>query len=129
MPLAHLPTLVLALVLAQLVHELGHAIAAALEDVSPSKLAFNLHLILPSAAVVLPSSVDFLPARARARLATSGPWHNLLLWGALIVAGVVCTPVLWADVAYEGRAVESVATVSTPVAKELTDRALHSKRT
>ncbi len=31
------------------------------DDVSPSRLSFNLHFLLPSMTVALPSSIDFLP--------------------------------------------------------------------
>jgi S2P endopeptidase len=107
-----LPTLVLALVLAQLVHEAGHALAAALDDVAPSKLQFSIHAIIPSASVVFPSSVDYLPTRARARIATSGPWHNLILWGCLLGLGWL-SPLLWADYSAHGRVVTSIAPVSS----------------
>ncbi|GMK56009.1 hypothetical protein CspeluHIS016_0210650 [Cutaneotrichosporon spelunceum] len=110
-PLSHLPTLVLALVLAQLVHEAGHALSAALDDVTPSKLQFSIHAVVPSASIVFPSSVDYLPTRARARIATSGPWHNLLLWGCLLAVGVF-SPLLWADYGSQGRVVTSIAATS-----------------
>lgn len=100
--------------LAQLVHEAGHALAAALDDISPSKLQFSLHAIIPSASVVFPSSVDFLPVRARARIATSGPWHNLILWGALLALGSL-SGLLWADYSSVGRVVTSIAPVRPPV--------------
>lgn len=103
----------LALVLAQLVHEAGHALAAALDDISPSKLQFSVHAVVPSASVVFPSSVDFLPVRARARIATSGPWHNFLLWGALLALGSF-SGLLWADYSDLGRVVTSIAPVSLP---------------
>ncbi|BEI85852.1 hypothetical protein CcaverHIS002_0601390 [Cutaneotrichosporon cavernicola] len=110
-PLSHLPTLVLALVLAQLIHEAGHALAAALDDVNPSKLQFAIHAVVPSASVVFPSSVDYLPTRARARIATSGPWHNLILWGCLLGLGWL-SPFLWADYSSYGRVVTSIAPTS-----------------
>ncbi|KLT40459.1 hypothetical protein CC85DRAFT_287432 [Cutaneotrichosporon oleaginosum] len=110
-PLVHLPTLVLALVLAQLIHEAGHALAAALDDVAPSKLQFSIHAVVPSASVVFPSSVDYLPTRARARIATSGPWHNLILWGCLLGLGWL-SPLLWADYSAQGRVVTSISPTS-----------------
>ena len=75
-PLSDFPTLLLALVINQLVHELGHAISAALcvhpsandqpltkrDDIHPSKLSFSLHAFLPSASVSFPSSTDYMPA-------------------------------------------------------------------
>lgn len=94
--------------LCQLVHELGHAVAAALDDVTPSKLAFSLHLVIPSASVIFPSSIDYLPGRTRARIATSGPWHNLLLWVTLWALGGVGSSVFYQDRAAEGRIVSGL---------------------
>lgn len=113
-PLSHLPTLALALLLCQLVHEAGHAIAAALEEVSPSKLLFSVHLVLPSASVAFPSSIDSLPPRAKARIATSGPFFNLLLWCGLFVLGGFSS-LLWTDATNQGRIVTAVAPVSDPI--------------
>ncbi|KAL1412161.1 hypothetical protein Q8F55_003168 [Vanrija albida] len=108
-PLSHLPTLVLALVVAELIHEAGHALAAALDDVSPAKFALNLHLVLPSASVIFPANaVDYLPFKAHARLATAGPWHNLVLWLALFALGGL-SPLAWGNSLAEGRAVVAVA--------------------
>lgn len=91
-------------------HELGHSLAAALDDVSPSKLAFSVHAILPSASVVFPSNVDFLPVRSRSRIATSGPWHNLLLWLVLLPM-TLFSGLIWADFAAQGRVVMEVSSV------------------
>lgn len=107
-PLWHLPTLLLALIIAQLVHEIGHALSAALDDVSPVKFAVSLHmLVLPSAAVSFPAAVDYLPTRARARVATAGAWHNLLMWAGLLALGAVGT--LWSPPAVPGLTVDLVA--------------------
>lgn len=104
-PLSHLPTLILAFLLAQLVHELGHALAGALEDIAPSKLAFSLHAVLPSASIVFPSNVEFYPVRARARIATSGPWHNLLMWLTLISLVPFGHGIFYTNRAHDGRIV------------------------
>lgn len=113
----------LAFLLSQLLHELGHAVAGALEDLAPSKLAFSVHLILPSASVVFPSNVEYLPMRARARIATSGPWHNLLLWVALIAITPFGRGVFYTSRASEGRIVTEVLPVSYPIRPALTRRA------
>jgi S2P endopeptidase len=117
-PLSHLPTLVLAFLLAQLLHELGHALAGALEDISPSKLAFSIHLVLPSASVVFPANVDFLPVRARARIATSGPWHNLLLWVALLAVSPFGRGIFYTGRTSEGRIVTDVMSVGVCLAND-----------
>ncbi|WWC73119.1 uncharacterized protein I206_107085 [Kwoniella pini CBS 10737] len=80
MPWSHLPTLILALILNQLIHEFGHAISAALDDIQPSRFSVNLHVMLPSMMVSFPSSIDTLDPNTKMRLATSGPFHNLLTW-------------------------------------------------
>ncbi|OWZ53232.1 hypothetical protein C349_04106 [Cryptococcus neoformans var. grubii Br795] len=78
-PWSHTPSLILALVVNQLIHELGHALSASLDDIQPSKLSFNLHYFLPSMTVEFPS-VQSLTANGKMRIASSGPAHNLIIW-------------------------------------------------
>lgn len=76
-PFSHLPTLLLAFVVNQLIHELGHALGGALyvasshhkhavvrltnrDEIQMTRFSFNLHGILPSATVSFPSTLDSL---------------------------------------------------------------------
>ncbi|ORX39122.1 hypothetical protein BD324DRAFT_618578, partial [Kockovaella imperatae] len=113
MPFSHLPTLVLVLVTSQLFHELGHALSAYLDGVSPAKLSLNLHYGMPSMMVSFSSSVDRIPTSARIRLASSGPWHNLAIYLLLGIASLTgFWKPLWADVGEKGLVVDSVEPMS-----------------
>ncbi|WVW79316.1 hypothetical protein I302_101284 [Kwoniella bestiolae CBS 10118] len=109
MPWTHLPTLVLALVTNQLIHEFGHAISAALDDIQPSRFSFSLYAGIPSMMVSFSSAIDNLDPNAKMRLATSGPFHNLLTWFFiwLISFGGVGR-LFWYDRGGEGRVVRDV---------------------
>ncbi|WVF65566.1 hypothetical protein IAT40_000295 [Kwoniella sp. CBS 6097] len=109
MPWSHLPTLVLALILNQLIHEAGHAISAALDDIQPARFSINLNTGLPSMMVSFPSTVDDLDPNAKMRLATSGPYHNLLTWAVLwLLAASGLGSVFWSDRSVDGRVVQEV---------------------
>ncbi|RXK37883.1 hypothetical protein M231_04882 [Tremella mesenterica] len=108
-PISHLPTMLLGLVINQLIHELGHALSASLDDVQPSRFSLSLHLFLPSASVSFPSSVDFLSPKAKMRLAAAGAGHNLVCWiilWSITVSGM--GSMFWYDRSAEGRVVQNV---------------------
>ncbi|WWD21154.1 hypothetical protein CI109_105637 [Kwoniella shandongensis] len=108
-PLSHLPTLVLAFVVNQLIHEFGHAISASLDDIQPSRLSFNLHLVIPSMMISFPSTVDQLDPNAKMRLASSGPVHNLMTWFTLwLLTTAGAGGWFWYDRGGEGKVVEDV---------------------
>ncbi|WWC91228.1 uncharacterized protein L201_006170 [Kwoniella dendrophila CBS 6074] len=109
MPWTHLPTLILALVVNQLIHEFGHAISAALDDVQPCRFSISLHAVLPSMMVSFPSSIDTLDPNAKMRLATSGPFHNLITWFVVwLITFSGVGNLLWYDRSKEGRVVQDV---------------------
>ncbi|KZT06600.1 uncharacterized protein LAESUDRAFT_812593 [Laetiporus sulphureus 93-53] len=99
-PFSHAPLLLLALLFAQLVHEAGHALAAALEPVPLLSAGLSLTLVFPSAFVLLapfsspspPSGTSLSsehmtpPPTARLRLTAAGAFHNLVLWLVLLPA-------------------------------------------
>lgn len=86
-PLAHLPLIVGAVFATQAVHELGHALAGALELLPLAACGASLIACVPAAFVSFPdTAVRGLPPRARARVIAAGPFHNLVLWGALLLA-------------------------------------------
>ncbi|WWC97947.1 hypothetical protein V866_004836 [Kwoniella sp. B9012] len=109
MPWTHLPSLALALIVNQLIHEFGHAISAALDDIQPSRFSFSLYTGIPSMMVSFPSDIDTLDPNAKMRLATSGPFHNLLTWffiWLLTFGGV--GKLFWYDRSNEGMVVKDV---------------------
>ncbi|WVQ81232.1 hypothetical protein IAT38_003354 [Cryptococcus sp. DSM 104549] len=108
-PLSHFPALAFALIANQLMHELGHALSAALDDVQPSKMSLNLYYFIPSMTIEFPPSVDRLDPNSKMRLASSGPFHNLLTWFVLwLLATSRLGGVFWSDKALEGRVVQEV---------------------
>ncbi|KAI0368501.1 hypothetical protein BV20DRAFT_1022387 [Pilatotrama ljubarskyi] len=114
-PLHHLPLLLVALLTTQVIHECGHAVAAALDSIPLTSAGLGLTLILPSAFVAFPTEeTESLPPRSRARLISAGAFHNLLFWLALGAAAWLPTselawPLLgYRDVSQYGRAVLAV---------------------
>ncbi|GAA6009641.1 hypothetical protein JCM10207_004136 [Rhodosporidiobolus poonsookiae] len=80
--LSSLPLVVLALTTSQSFHELGHALAAASEDIPLFSTGLHLYLlVLPTFYVALPSSSSggADAALTDLRIAAAGVWHNLLL--------------------------------------------------
>lgn len=74
-------------------------------------------LIIPSAFVTFPAAaLDILPARARARIISAGPFHNIVFWGALMLVqrlgvGDIFWSVGYKDVSDVGRVVVGVDAV------------------
>ncbi|CCM06296.1 uncharacterized protein FIBRA_08547 [Fibroporia radiculosa] len=114
-PLAHVPVLLLALLTAQVVHEAGHALVAAIDSVPLLSTGFSLTLVFPSAFVGLSApATAALPPPARMRLASAGAFHNLVLCAVLAAAAALRTghalwPLLgYTDVSTWGRVVVGV---------------------
>lgn len=74
-------------------------------------------LIVPSAFVTFPTAaLEMLHPRARARIISAGPFHNLVFWGILmLVQGLGAGDVFWSvgykDVSDMGRVVVGVDVV------------------
>ncbi|KAH9830175.1 uncharacterized protein C8Q71DRAFT_843079 [Rhodofomes roseus] len=86
-PLSHIPLLVFALISSQIIHEVGHFITAALENVPVLSVGLSLSIVIPSAFVALSrGAVRELPVPARLRVASSGAFHNIVLY--LIFSGI-----------------------------------------
>ncbi|KAI9068996.1 hypothetical protein FKP32DRAFT_1671751 [Trametes sanguinea] len=114
-PLHHLPLLLVALLTTQVIHECGHAVAAALDSIPLTSAGLGLTVILPSAFVAFPAEeTESLPPRSRIRLISAGAFHNLAFWLVLGLAAwlrtsVIVWPMLgYRDVSQYGRAVVDV---------------------
>ncbi|KAG8900882.1 hypothetical protein FRB99_005691 [Tulasnella sp. 403] len=98
-PFFHVPVLFFALLFSQIVHEIGHAIAAAADAIPILAAGVSVVLAIPTAYVAFPSTFDTQSStssnRAKLRIASAGAWHNLLLW--LVIACVTYSRILDGD--------------------------------
>jgi len=97
MPLAATPYIVLALVVATVVHEGGHAVACRAADVRVEEWGLALLFgVLPLAGYVLPGDeLDTASTRAQLRVYSIGVFHNLLVAAvavAVLLAPLTATP-------------------------------------
>ncbi|KAF9219284.1 hypothetical protein BS17DRAFT_717951 [Gyrodon lividus] len=108
-PFSHLPLILLALGISQIVHEAGHAITAALHRIPMLSSGVSITFILPSAFVILPSArLENLLPRHRMRVVAGGCFHNFaFLWLLHLAAwsgiGSVLASLLFHDVSALGR--------------------------
>ncbi|KAG6918082.1 hypothetical protein DXG01_016534 [Tephrocybe rancida] len=118
-PLSHLPVILAAVFLAQIVHELGHAIAAAIEALPILSAGASFTLVVPSAFVTFSNAaLDSLTPRARARVVAAGPFHNIILWCLLALIGYTrLGDIFWfvgyRDISAHGKVVVDVDAVSS----------------
>ncbi|KAI0260777.1 hypothetical protein BC834DRAFT_509596 [Gloeopeniophorella convolvens] len=120
LPLSHLPLLIGALLFSQAIHEGGHALCAALDDISLSSLGASFSLIIPAAFVAFPThALAASTPRTRARIAASGPLLSLLL-GIILVLPLERPFLLlgYSDVSEDGLLVTSVA-IKSPLSLHL----------
>lgn len=97
MPLAAAPYVVVALLTATLVHEVGHAVACRREGVEIEEWGVALLFgVLPLAAYVLPSvDLDTASSRAKVRIFSAGVCNNLVVTVAalaLLVSPLTASP-------------------------------------
>ncbi|KAK7052386.1 histone acetyltransferase [Favolaschia claudopus] len=110
-PLNHLPVIFLAVFVSQIVHELGHAVSAALDAVPILSAGASFTVVIPAAFVSFSSSaLEALRPFARSRIIAAGPFHNLVFWGLLTLVefsgtGEVLTRTLYRDVSDIGRVI------------------------
>ncbi|KAH9960666.1 hypothetical protein BC827DRAFT_1376640 [Russula dissimulans] len=120
LPLSHLPLLISALFVSQTIHEAGHALAAALDNVPLQSLGASLTVLLPAAFVAFPAHALAASApRVRARIAAAGPLLSSLL--CLILLLPLPGPLYhlgYSDISTDGSLVASV-TPDSPLASHL----------
>ncbi|KAJ7040818.1 hypothetical protein C8F04DRAFT_1253726 [Mycena alexandri] len=113
-PLNHLPVILLAVFLSQIVHEYGHAVSAALDAVPIMSAGASFTVVVPAAFVTFPSTaLEALKPFARSRIIAAGPFHNLVLWGLLFLVGRAgiggfLSRTMYRDVADVGRVVVAI---------------------
>lgn len=80
LPINELSYYVFTLIFCSIVHELGHALAAAREDINVINVGINLYFILPIAYVNLPSDkLGALRPWRTLKILCAGIWHNIVL--------------------------------------------------
>ena len=90
-PLSDIPFILVSLFCSQIIHELGHAVAAAVYGLAIQAAGLSVTVCLPTAFVVFSSHT--LPPLTNARIAAAGPFHNLLCW---LLAASLLRAVEWA---------------------------------
>ncbi|KAJ8927829.1 hypothetical protein NQ314_019712 [Rhamnusium bicolor] len=80
LPASELGYYSLTLILCSVVHELGHALAAVLEDVNIIDIGANILFVLPAAYVNLSTDkFSSLTRKGTLKILCAGIWHNLIL--------------------------------------------------
>ncbi|CAG9769560.1 unnamed protein product [Ceutorhynchus assimilis] len=80
LPVSELGYYSIALLICSIVHELGHALAAVIEDVGTLELGCNVYFILPVAFVSLPTDKLYaINHKKRLGIVSAGVWHNIVL--------------------------------------------------
>ncbi|KAF7303743.1 Histone acetyltransferase [Mycena indigotica] len=84
-PLSHLPAILSAVFISQVIHEVGHAISAALDAVPIVSAGASFTIAIPAAFVSFPATtLQALQPYSRARIIAAGPFHNLVFWTVLL---------------------------------------------
>ncbi|KAF7635512.1 Peptidase_M50 domain-containing protein, partial [Meloidogyne graminicola] len=80
LPLSHMPIFVAVLIIASILHEAGHAIAAVNANVRVTGLGFFVFAIYPGAFTeVEPNELDRCSYAQKLRIYGAGVWHNIIL--------------------------------------------------
>ncbi|KAJ7853498.1 hypothetical protein B0H14DRAFT_782643 [Mycena olivaceomarginata] len=113
-PLNHLPVILLAVFFSQIVHELGHALSAALDAIPIMSAGASFTVVIPAAFVSFPSTaLEALRPFARSRIIAAGPFHNFVFWTLLVLVdragmGDFLTRTVYRDVSHIGRVVVGI---------------------
>ena len=95
LPMRHAVALVPIGLASQMLHEAGHAVAAALHHVEP--LSMGLYVFFPAIPVAYVQLPDQLRGvRARLRVVSAGVWHNAILLACFMLASFVASGI-WSD--------------------------------
>lgn len=95
LPLDEIGYYITALAVCSVVHELGHAFAAVLEDVPITGFGFYIMLAFPIAYTELPfDQINGLQAWRKLRVLCAGIWHNVVL-AAISFAALSLLPMLF----------------------------------
>ncbi|KAJ7198766.1 hypothetical protein GGX14DRAFT_699937 [Mycena pura] len=110
-PLSDLPVILIAVFLSQTVHELGHAISAALNAVPIVSAGASFTVVVPAAFVTFPTTaMEALRPWPRSQIIAAGPFHNLVFWALLLLVdhlgtGDLLMRLLYRDISDLGRVV------------------------
>ncbi|KAG7166652.1 membrane-bound transcription factor site-2 protease-like isoform X2 [Homarus americanus] len=103
LPVKELPYYFFTLLIASVIHEAGHAIAAVKEDVHVNGFGFLLMFVLPGAYVDVPTEeIRTLTPFRQLKILCAGVWHNIVL--VLLALGIgLSTPFILQPLYVHGR--------------------------
>jgi S2P endopeptidase len=79
-PVSDIPSLLFALIISAVVHEFGHAFAAAAENVKTEQVGFLMFFLFPSAYVAINTfDLERKGLKSKLRIYFAGVWHNMVL--------------------------------------------------
>eukprot|EP00659_Diplonema_papillatum_P014601 gene14601-22328_t len=117
LPLNQLPHLLLAMLVALVYHELGHALAAAACHLHIEACGVSFFAIFPTAFVRIEHHVHRISPYRQLRVFAAGAWHNLLQGfaslAALAILPTILSP-LWLTCTYDPGALASGAGAASP---------------
>ncbi|KAF9962616.1 Membrane-bound transcription factor site-2 protease [Mortierella alpina] len=80
-PISHLPYYLIALLVSGVIHEAGHAVAAARERTQVSSTGIFLYILYPGAFVdISPRALAIMSPLQQLRVICAGVWHNIVLF-------------------------------------------------
>ncbi|KAG9322825.1 hypothetical protein KVV02_007599 [Mortierella alpina] len=80
-PISHLPYYLIALLVSGVIHEAGHAIAAARERTHVSSTGIFLYILYPGAFVdISPRALAIMSPFQQLKVICAGVWHNIVLF-------------------------------------------------
>ncbi|CAO3570425.1 unnamed protein product [Mortierella alpina] len=80
-PISHLPYYLIALLVSGVIHEAGHAVAAARERTQVSSTGIFLYILYPGAFVdISPRALAIMSPLQQLRIICAGVWHNIVLF-------------------------------------------------